>query len=159
MAKRRLLFICTGNYYRSRFAEALFNHFAQRTRIPWGAFSRGLYPEWVEDGNDLSPHTRIAMLARGIQMKHTGLRRTPLSEVDLKAADHVIALKRSEHRPMMLERFPAYADKIAYWEVHDIDYASPEQALPEIESHVITLTQYLMEDPEGNFLLTSHSKV
>ena len=37
-----LLFICTGNYYRSRFAEAVFNHHAKQRGLPWRAFSRGL---------------------------------------------------------------------------------------------------------------------
>ena len=40
--KDRVLFLCTGNYYRSRFAEELFNFFAKGEGIAWRAFSRGL---------------------------------------------------------------------------------------------------------------------
>ena len=40
--KKRLLFLCTGNYYRSRFAEILFNSVAQQEGLPWEAGSRGL---------------------------------------------------------------------------------------------------------------------
>ena len=40
--KRTVLFLCTGNYYRSRFAEALFNAVAGRMGLPWRALSRGL---------------------------------------------------------------------------------------------------------------------
>ena len=45
MAKRSektVLFLCTGNYYRSRLAEVLFNSVAGRMGLPWRASSRGL---------------------------------------------------------------------------------------------------------------------
>jgi protein-tyrosine-phosphatase len=45
MAKRSegtILFLCTGNYYRSRFAEVLFNSVADKMGLPWRAASRGL---------------------------------------------------------------------------------------------------------------------
>ena len=43
MAKhKRLLFLCTGNYYRSRFAEILFNSVAGKMGLSWKASSRGL---------------------------------------------------------------------------------------------------------------------
>src|SRR5262245_27231210 len=39
---RSVLFLGTGNYYRSRFAEVLFNSVAERMGLPWWASSRGL---------------------------------------------------------------------------------------------------------------------
>ena len=39
-----ILFLCTGNYFRSRFAEQLFNHIAQAEALPWVAESRALRP-------------------------------------------------------------------------------------------------------------------
>jgi protein-tyrosine-phosphatase len=39
---KTVLFLCTGNYYRSRFAEELFNYEAERASLPWIAQSRGL---------------------------------------------------------------------------------------------------------------------
>src|SRR3984957_17882635 len=39
---RTVLFLCTGNYYRSRFAEIVFNSVAGRMGLPWRASSRGL---------------------------------------------------------------------------------------------------------------------
>ena len=39
---KRLLFLCTGNYYRSRYAEILFNAIASTIRLTWRADSCGL---------------------------------------------------------------------------------------------------------------------
>jgi hypothetical protein len=39
---KKVLFLCTGNYYRSRFAEELFNHHAEHAGLAWIAESRGL---------------------------------------------------------------------------------------------------------------------
>jgi protein-tyrosine phosphatase len=40
--KRTVLFLCTANYYRSRFAEFYFNSIAAAAGLPWQAESRGL---------------------------------------------------------------------------------------------------------------------
>ncbi len=36
-----VLFVCTGNYYRSRFAELFFTARAAQAGLPWAAQSRG----------------------------------------------------------------------------------------------------------------------
>ena len=41
-SEKAVLFLCTGNYYRSRFAEVLFNSVAGKLGLPWRASSRGL---------------------------------------------------------------------------------------------------------------------
>jgi len=43
---RTVLFLCTGNYYRSRHAEAVFNHHAERLGLGWRAVSRGSRWSW-----------------------------------------------------------------------------------------------------------------
>ncbi|MBC2594350.1 low molecular weight phosphatase family protein [Ruficoccus amylovorans] len=158
MSERYILFVCTGNYYRSRFAEAVFNHGAQAEGLPWRAFSRGLFPGWVEDNSDLSPHTRAALATRGIPLHHTGSKRTQLTREDMERAAHTIVLKKTEHHPMMRKAFPELADQVEYWEVHDIDFADPAEALPEIEQLVQNLIEQLKRNPEGNFLRTGPSK-
>lgn len=159
MPSHEILFICTGNYYRSRYAEAYFNHSAELRGLPWRAFSRGLYPHWVDDNSDLSPHTRMAMQIRGIDEGHTGDKRTELTEQDFSRAAHTIALKYTEHHPMIAERFPAQLPQVEFWEVHDVDQAAPAHALPEIESLVEALIDALWQAPDGNFLTARCSKV
>src|SRR4051794_41805888 len=41
-SEKTVLILCTGNYYRSRFAEALFNSVAGKMGLPWRAASPGL---------------------------------------------------------------------------------------------------------------------
>jgi protein-tyrosine phosphatase len=137
-----ILFICTGNYYRSRLAEALFNHAAELRGLDWRAFSRGLAIHLVDGAGVISTHTRFALLARDIPLKHTGARPTPLAAADLKRATRVIALKEAEHRTLMRAQFPDWENRIEYWHVHDLDAAAPDTAVPEIER----LTMQLLEE-------------
>jgi hypothetical protein len=55
---RKLLFLCIANYYRSRFAEMLFNHLAVQCQLNWVADSRGIATVLGADNADvLSEHT------------------------------------------------------------------------------------------------------
>ncbi len=130
---KRLLFICTGNFYRSRFAEAVFNHLAEERDLGWWAFSRGLAIHWAE--GFISEHTREALAERGIDLRHTGAGRVQLSEADLASATMIIALKDEEHRPMLTNLFPAWTAKVVFWDVSDLPH-SPDVALPAIEREV-----------------------
>jgi protein-tyrosine phosphatase len=138
---KQLLFICSGNYYRSRFAEALFNHLAIERGLPWRAFSRGL-ATWMAEG-DLSLYTEVALRARGIDRALTGSTRIKLTEPDLQRAHLTIAVKEDEHRQMMREQFPAWENRITYWAIHDLDCALPEDSLPILEERVRALADSL----------------
>src|SRR5207253_8800699 len=68
-------------------------------------------------------------------------KRHPLqvTHVDLENAQRIVALKEAEHRPLLVERFPAWADKVEYWHIDD----APE-ALDLIERAVMELTARLL---------------
>jgi protein-tyrosine phosphatase len=136
---QRVLFICTGNYYRSRFAEAIFNFHAEQRQIPWTAFSRGLAVHLAE--GYLSTFTTEALSIRQIGLRHTGPGRIQLSEEDLLRSNCCIAMDRSEHFRMMLTQFPVWADQIDYWDVSDLPFRSSSDALPEIELRVVQLLE------------------
>jgi len=139
-----ILFICTGNYYRSRFAEALFNHHATLRKLRWRAFSRGLAIDRVIEQDGLSCLTVAALSERGIERRHTSLEPRALTSQDLPDADLIIALCEVEHRPMMDEAHPAWADEVIYWNVPDLSHWSPDAALPEIECQVLLLLNVLV---------------
>lgn len=134
---QRVLFICTGNYYRSRFAEAVFNHTAEDRGLNWRAFSRGLAIHYAP--GPLSEHTHAALAERKIHLRHTAPDRVQLAEEDLAGADLIVALKDAEHRPMIAGMFPHWEEKMIFWDVTDLPDEQPEVALPAIEREVARL--------------------
>lgn len=142
---RQILFICTGNYYRSRFAEAVFNHTAEERGLAWRAFSRGLATHLVDGSGDLSIYTRFALGARNIPLRHTGVRPVQVALSDLERATLIFALKEAEHRPLMKQLFPAWENRVEYWQVHDLDAAAPDVSIPAIEELLIRVFERVAE--------------
>ncbi len=138
---KTVLFLCTGNYYRSRFAGAMFNSVAGKMGLPWRASSRGLA---LERGvNNVGPMAASAVKALETLGVCAGedCARAPaqVTEEDLAAAVRVVALKRDEHLPLLQERFPAWAEKVEFWHVDD----APE-ALGLIEREVMGLVARIL---------------
>jgi protein-tyrosine phosphatase len=141
---REILFLCTGNYYRSRFAEILFNDLAKKAGMDYVARSRALAIEvGIFNVGPISIHTRRALERRGIALPEPVALPRQCDEADLEAAYWIIALKEAEHRRYLTERYPAWPDKVKYWHVHDLDKSGPEAALGQIEKHIAELIEEL----------------
>ncbi len=148
--EHKVLFICTGNFFRSAFAEQYFNHLAaqnlkldprdpRRKQGVWRAESRGLDP------TQLSPSQRAARMS-SFALERLGKLRipyavdaaaglpahtpTPLAVADLERCERVVAMHDASHRPM-LRRFvekrrgqardPAtLLDRVVYWDIDDV---------------------------------------
>lgn len=139
-AVKTVLFLCTGNYYRSRFAEELFNHRAAHAAIDWQAQSRALAIErGINNIGPLSPFALWGLTTLGLSAK--GANRPPQQCVilDLESADHIVALNEVEHRPIMSERFPDWVSRIQYWDIGDVSLVQPNKALALIKVQVDAL--------------------
>lgn len=150
MTSRQILFLCTGNYYRSRYAEELFNHLARNAGLDWEATSLALAIERGKDNvGPMARQTVDALVANGISP--AGAQRFPaVCTADaLAAADMVVAVKEAEHRALLAERFPGWEDRVTYWHVHDIDVAHPDAALAELKAHVEMLVHDLQQEQPG----------
>jgi protein-tyrosine phosphatase len=145
-SRKSVLFLGTGNYYRSRFAEILFNSVAGKMGLPWQASSRGLA---LEQGvNNVGPMAVSAIKAletMGIQVVDA-VSRIPAQVTieDLNEADRLVALNQTEHSLPLQKKHPAWVEKIEFWHVDDV----PE-VLGLIEHEVMGLVARILGGGEG----------
>jgi low molecular weight protein-tyrosine phosphatase len=132
-----VLFLCTGNYYRSRFAEELFNHRSANAAPDWQARSRALA---IERGKfnigPLSPFTLRGLEQRGVIAKGNTRLPQQCTVTDLEAADQVVALDETEHRPLMRERFSDWEHSVQYWAIGNVAFMTPDYALRLIDERI-----------------------
>jgi len=138
---KTILFLCTGNYYRSRYAEVFFNAVSARFNMGWKATSRALALETgTANAGPMAKSAIEACKAQGIG-DPAALKRAPgaVTEADLTGATRIVAMSDAEHRPMVLERHPGWDAKIEYWSIDDAP-----GVLPPIEEEVNGLVARLL---------------
>jgi protein-tyrosine phosphatase len=161
MGMKKVLFLCTGNYYRSRFAEGLFNHLADQQRLGWRAESRGLAigRNGIVNVGPIAPDTLEAFQQRSIPVPEDIRYPTTATLPDFASADLVIALKEAEHRTLIQQHFPDWTERVTYWHVHDLDQAPARSAIPEMETLVRALIARLCKAAEIEGLDTDEQRV
>ncbi len=152
--RKQILFLCSGNYYRSRFAEILFNHLAQENHLEWRAASRGIVAQWSRNPGPISQEALRGLAARGISVEAP---RYPmqLTENDLARAERIVALDEAEHRPMLDAYFPDWTERVEYWNVPDLGEMRADEALAAIELNMEILVWNLSQPHEQTEQATS----
>src|SRR5262245_65570038 len=120
-SQKVVLFLCTGNYYRSRFAEVLFNAVAAKMGLPWKASSRGLALErGVNNVGPMAASAIAALEALGVQAAEAVVRLpAQVTTEDLDRADRRVASKEEGHLPLVQQRSPHEPANVALWPVDD----------------------------------------
>lgn len=140
-SEKVVLFLSTGNFYRSRFAEILFNSVAGKMGLPWRAISRGLALErGVNNAGPMSKSAFKLLETMGIRA-FIDVARFPVQVTvdDLCHANFIVALKQAEHLPLLEARFPSWIEKVEFWHVDDAP-----SALSLIEREIMSLTARLI---------------
>lgn len=144
MTNSVLLFLCTGNYYRSRFVELLFNHQALQEALPWQAESRGIALELgVNNRGPISSAALAALHARGIVPPEPLRFPQQVQEADFHRAQRIIALDEAEHRPLLVQRFPLWLERVEFWQVPDVPRTAVADGLALMTSQVQELFRVL----------------
>ena len=108
--------------------------------LNWRAQSRGLRLN-PDNVGPISGDTVAWLRQHGAELPKTLRLPMSVSEVDLDGADHIVAIKKAEHLPLLQAQFPKYVDRVEFWNVHDLDCAGPDEALHNLEREVLRLME------------------
>lgn len=146
--KKGILFICSGNYYRSRFAEEYFNYLAQQHNLEWLADSKGLSQNMPnpENPGPISANALEALIERNIEGKGIDRYPQPFIKADFKKYHRFIAMSEVEHRPMLESRFKEYLDKVEFFEVGDLPLEEPKAAMQKIAALVDEIVKEIIAE-------------
>ena len=133
---KKLLFVCSGNYYRSRFAEAYFNYLSEMFNLNVTSESRGLAihfaDELAEKHGEISKDTRERCNSLDIPKRYWEKNRESLRSEDFDNFDEIICLDLEEHTPMIKEQFPDRVYSVNYLNVKDVFDWEPKKTLDTI---------------------------
>ena len=130
---KQFCFVCSGNLYRSRYAEAWFNYLSiTHERHDLRAFSRGIAVQPTDDYRQgeiftrripLAKPTYDRMLAKNIPFCLIGPTNQALSDGDCGAAEVIFLMNRVEHLPVIERQYPAYLDRVESYDIGGQEYA------------------------------------
>ena len=141
----KILFVCTGNYYRSKFCENLWQYLLEKFDQKGEVSSSGLKPElallWKEAFGNISPFTSRALDKIGVPLYDDSSLHL-LTEYEVKSNDKIVFINRDEHMPLLSDlRINVPVSKIIAWENEDVDQEFPIEALFLMMSNVCNLFQ------------------
>jgi len=129
----KILFVCTGNSYRSPVAEALL----KKVRGDLEVESAG-----TQQAGMIAPNAKKFLERENALEK---LKKTPegIDQKNLDEYDLIVAMKQN-HKNEILRRHPQMEDRIEVWDIDDpiyLSYGSDEEVFEEIKRKVIELAK------------------
>ena len=135
------MFLCSGNITEAVLPKSVHRH-ARRLGLHWHAASRALAIE--RGAENIGPISEFALKALSdLDAIPAHPFRFPVACTvrDLELADLVIAMKEAEHRSLMKVKFNAWAERVTYWHVHDLDVADAAETTKLIDVSVNEIIQ------------------
>ncbi len=124
-----ILFVCTANIFRSRFAEEVFNCLVIKQRIPAKAFSAGLKVGEYHVRKIYRP--ALEQLTKfNIKPKRPNELSVHINEVQLSKYDQLICMDEAEHKPMVLSNSKLNDINFEYWDIIDEPKVQSDVSLP-----------------------------
>ena len=132
----RILFVCTGNYYRSRFAEILYNYLAKEKGLDQLAYSRGLEVFEKRNKGTIASETVNYLKQINVPIPPPIAFPVQFEAADCHQARQTILLDKKEHLPMLKKYHPELVDQVAYWEFPDTQFKAHTIVLPQLEQRI-----------------------
>jgi protein-tyrosine phosphatase len=114
-----ILFICTGNWYRSRFAESYLKSKGYKHVL-----SRGVNVNNNKKRKYREIHKQSSLVKN--KLKELGLEKyinnkTPkqLTENDMLKSNKIILINKKEHYSYIIKKYPKYKNKLIVWNIRD----------------------------------------
>ncbi len=129
----KVLFVCTGNSFRSAVAEALLKKFRNDLKVE----SAGTQP-----ARNIAFNAKM-LLEEEDALENLKERPEGIEKKNLEEYDVIVAMKE-HHKHEILQRFPQVRGKIRVWDVDDPIYlpnGSDREVLQEIKRRVVELAK------------------
>ena len=137
-----ILFVCTGNIFRSRFAEEVFNHLCKINGVDATAFSAGLQVGRYKQRKIYRPamneleRLKIEPLRSNEDSVH-------IDDIDVSIYDQIICMDEEEHKPMVRSNELLSGFTFQYWNIVDMPKVPSDISLPRCYKKVETLIDQL----------------
>ena len=137
-----ILFVCTGNIFRSRFAEEVFNHLCEINGVDATAFSAGLQVGGYKQRKIYRPamneleRLKIEPLRSNEDSVH-------IDDIDVSIYDQIICMDEEEHKPMVRSNELLSGFTFQYWNIVDMPKVPSDKSLPKCYKKVESLIDQL----------------
>ena len=126
---KKVLFVCTANIHRSRFAEEVFNFFCTKHNKDYHAFSAGLRVGDYSYRKIYFPALENLKVFNIIPKRPNDLSKH-IKDVNLENYDKIICMDEDEHKPMVNSDPKLSNYNFEYWNITDMPKVDSDVSLP-----------------------------
>jgi len=126
---KKVLFVCTANIHRSRFAEEVFNFFCTKHNKDYHAFSAGLRVGDYSYRKIYFPALENLKIFNIIPKRPNDLSKH-IKDVNLENYDKIICMDEDEHKPMVNSDPKLSNYNFEYWNITDMPKVDSNVSLP-----------------------------